>query len=94
MAQCLRIHCQIEQADLEVVYEFIQKIANKHKIEGLVQPVEGQRIRIVICGEKEGIESFLDELHKGGAKIPELVDFELEPFLKDKDYRGVFRVIR
>lgn len=94
MAQCLKIQCQVGQADVEVVYDFVQKIANKHKIEGLVQPVETQKIRIIICGEKEAVESFLDELHKGGPKIPELLDFELEPFLKERDYRGVFRVIK
>ena len=41
---------------------------------------------------KEGVDAFLDELHKS-AGAAELKEIEIEPFLKDKDYRGVFRII-
>ena len=50
------------------------------------------KARIVVCGPKEKVDEFLDIVHKGTAKyVPEEV--EIEAFVKDKDYRGVFRVI-
>jgi acylphosphatase len=94
MAQCLKIHCSSALADGDMLFEFIQKKAQQCGVEGLVQPVENLRIRIIVCGEKDDIEDFIEELHKGSPKIPELIDFEMEPFLKDRDYRGVFRIVK
>ena len=75
------------------LHNFIQKHAQKLDLEGSVQvmPIE-KKVRIIVCGLKEHVEDFLDLLHKGSGKyVPR--NIEVEPFLKDKDYRGVFRVI-
>jgi len=73
------------------IHDFIQKHANKLRIEGMVKVFDGS-VKITACGNKEAVDSFVDLLHKGHAKIiPDYV--EIEPFLRDKDYRGVFRVI-
>jgi acylphosphatase len=70
----------------------VQKAARNHHLEGLVQLVGENEVKIVACGKKEKVDAFVDEMHKeiAGKKIAHL---EVEPFLKDKDYRGVFRVI-
>ncbi len=91
MNKCLRI---VFTADFPEGFlrSFIQKEAQKFNIEGIVQVASEKEIRIVACGTKDEVDEFLDSLHKGSSKcIPE--DIQIEPFLKDKDYRGVFRVI-
>lgn len=75
------------------LHNFIQREAKKLNLEGMVQFLSNEnRIKIVVCGGKDSVDNFVDALHKGTAKLmPE--DIQIEPFLKDRDYRGVFRVI-
>ncbi len=91
MNKCLKISFAGEFSS-DFFHDFIQKHAKKLGLEGTVQVVHKDMVRIVVCGKKEAIDAFLDLLHKGTAQI-QLADIEIEPFLKDKDYRGVFRVI-
>ena len=91
MNKCLRI---VFTADVssDFLRSFIQKHARKMSIEGTAQVVALQKIRIIACGTKDNVEAFLDIIHQGSASCtPE--NIEVEPFVKDKDYRGVFRVI-
>lgn len=91
MNQCLQITFTPKK-DLEALYEFIQKQASKCGIEGTMQTVDATGIRVMACGSRDDIEKFLDMLHAGVAE-KKLDEIEIEPFLKDRDYRGVFRVI-
>ncbi len=92
MNKCLRITF-VANFPEGFLNTFIQKHAKKLNIEGMVQVISPEkRVRIIACGLKEDVDSFLDVLHKG-SPVCELEDIEIEPFLKDKDYRGVFRVI-
>lgn len=71
----------------------IQGVARKLGIEGTVQVIMPNEMIIIACGEKENIDNFLDAIHEGfgGSYAPEEV--LVEPFLKEKDYRGIFRVL-
>ena len=70
----------------------IQAAARKLNVEGTVQCVEPNEIVIIACGLKDNIDGFLDILHEGfGVNVPE--DVLVEPFLKRKDYRGIFRIL-
>jgi acylphosphatase len=70
----------------------IQTAARKLYLEGTVQLVEPNEIVIIACGSKDNIDAFLDNLHQGfGVTVPE--DVQVEPFLKEKDYRGIFRIL-
>jgi acylphosphatase len=91
MNKCLKIIFSGEFPE-DFFQEFVQKHAKKLKIEGTVQYAEKNVVRIIACGDKNSIDAFLDLLHKGpsGASVG---DIEVEPLLKEKDYRGVFRVI-
>ena len=71
--------------------EEVSKQAKKLEIEGTAQTVAGN-VNLIICGSKERVDLFLDAVHKGLAKATS-THLEIEPFLKTKDYRGVFRVI-
>lgn len=90
MNKCLRITLEgeIPEGFLRL---FIQKHARKLELEGTAQMIDG-KVRVVVCGNVESVDSFLDVLHKGSSTYTPQ-DIEVEPFLKDRDYRGVFRVI-
>ncbi|HSW73668.1 MAG TPA: acylphosphatase [Candidatus Limnocylindria bacterium] len=90
MNKCLKITLSGEFSS--TFRDALHKHAKKLKVEGTVQPLAEKSIRIIVCGTKDTVDAFLDELHKiaAAAKFKEI---EIEPFLKDKDYRGVFRII-
>lgn len=91
MSQCLRINFTMD-IPKNFLHAFIQKNARLLQLEGTVQ-IEGQNnIRIIVCGKKENIDQFVDLLHKRAIK-EELTNMQFEPFISDKDFRGVFRVI-
>ena len=90
MAQCLRISFMCEVPDT-FLHNTIQKNAKKLNLEGTVQMDNGN-ILIVVCGSKDTIDQFVDVIHKEIIKkVAE--NIEIEPFIKEKDYRGVFRII-
>ncbi len=91
MSQCLRIICMVGRAR-ELLYSIVRQQAEKLGIEGMIVPFDETSVRVVACGSKEEIEAFLDALHKSAAE-DKFKSFEIEPFLKDRDYRGIFRVI-
>lgn len=92
MNKCVRIVFRIKGVALDAC-SFIQKEARKYSLEGMVQ-IEGDdgEGNLVACGHKQDVDDFVDILHKG-TKGSSFEDIQIEPFLKDKDYRGVFRVI-
>jgi acylphosphatase len=91
MKQCLKITVFTKPTG-DFLQDLIRKQATKFSLEGTAQVAEDEKIIIIICGEKENIDHFLDALHKGTAtQKPDRI--ELEPFFKEKDYRGVFRII-
>lgn len=70
----------------------IQGTARKLGVEGTVQFSEPNEVLIIACGEKDSIDAFLDAVHEGfDGTVPE--DVLVEPFLKEKDYRGIFRIL-
>jgi acylphosphatase len=70
----------------------VQDAARKLDLEGTIQFVEPNEFVIIACGSKENIDGFLDNLHQGfGVNVPD--DVIVEPFLKEKDYRGIFRIL-
>lgn len=92
MNKCLKINFATEYP-AGFLQEFVQKHARDLGLEGLAQvmPVERNTV-VLICGPKEDVDAFVDMLHKG-TKDTQLKNISVEPFLKVKDYRGVFRVL-
>ena len=91
MKKCLKITF-ISSKTEGLLQDFIQKNARMLNLEGTVQFIEPNEISIIACGLKENIDTFLDVLHQGfGSQIPE--NIYVEPFLKEKDYRGTFRIL-
>ncbi len=91
MKKCLKITL-ITKMVKSGVRDAIQGAARKLDLEGTVQFIEPTEMVIIACGEKENIDAFLDVVHQGfGGMVPE--DVLVEPFLKEKDYRGIFRIL-
>ena len=71
----------------------VQKHAQKLDIEGIAQVVMAdKKVRIIACGIKDSVDDFLDVLHKSFSQHA-IQEVEIEPFIRDKDYRNVFRII-
>lgn len=90
MDRCLKISVSGTIPD-NFVETIIQTSARQCGLEGTVQAVDAHHIYIVACGEQEFLDQFLDILHQRNKAGVD--DIEIEPFLKAKDYRGVFRII-
>ena len=93
MKRCLRITITAEFPK-NFLQSCVQKNAKSLNLEGTAQFVsgEGNTVLINICGSSDLLEEFLDLFHKSVSQV-DIDEIEIEPFLKDKDYRAVFRII-
>lgn len=91
MNKCVRVSCTISQPKSNLALE-IQKNAKKLEVEGHIQVFDG-KLQITACGNKDKVDDFVDIVHKMCVQNPDTDILEVEPFMKDKDYRGVFRII-
>lgn len=91
MNKCLKIMLKVEPKD-GFLQNIIQKYARKYDLEGFAQQWAKDQVKIIVCGQKDMVDSFVDIIHKEAHKT-HIHAIEIEPFLKDRDYRGVFRVI-
>lgn len=92
MNKCLRISFEAK-VSLEFLRDFVQKEAQSLGLEGTVQIMESsEKVLIIVCGKKQSTDDFLDTLHKELAEH-NIQIIGVEAFVKNKDYRGVFRVI-
>lgn len=93
MNKCLKITFYGDLPD-DFLTEVVQRYAKKLQIEGIAQhdQAHGRCIRVIACGARDDVDAFLDNLYKDAAES-ELESVEAEPFIKDRSYRGVFRII-
>jgi acylphosphatase len=90
MSQCLYV--SFEGKNAKKLVQAVQKKARELSLEGTAQTQTERKVLIMICGTKENMNDFVDLLHKEMAKKT-IENLQIEPFLKTRDYRGVFRVI-
>lgn len=91
MNKCLKITLTLDPKE-GFLQNVIQQNARKFELEGIVQALSSDKIKIIVCGEKEQVDFFVDSIHKESIEAV-IKDIEIEPYIKDRDYRGVFRVI-
>ena len=91
MRKCLKIKV-MGNVQANAYRSYIQKIAKNHAVEGVVQVAEEDSILIYACGYSDKLDMFIDDLYNGNPEggIKGLI---AEPFIKEKDFRGVFRII-
>jgi len=92
MNKCLKITFPVA-CTLDFLRTFVQKHARDLDLEGIAQVVVAENsVIVLVCGPKDSVDQFVEILHKGTKKI-NISDITVEPFVKVKDYRGVFRII-
>jgi len=91
MKQCLKI--TVSGNVQNVGYrKFIQEYAQKLKVEGTAQNSENGSVIIYASGPTDMLDEFIDMLYKGPSKA-DIENVAAEPFMTEKDFRGVFRII-
>ena len=70
----------------------IQLKAKELEIEGLMQATSDSQLRIMVCGQDAKLDDFMDYLYDFLPTINASLN-DLEPFIKDREFRGIFRVI-
>lgn len=90
MNQCL--HITFLSKSTKKLLSDLQQKAREVSLEGSAR-IEGEHNAIiVVCGPKEKINDFVDFLYQEVAKKT-IENLMIEPMLRGKDYRGIFRVI-
>jgi acylphosphatase len=91
MKKCVKItfHVPLKKGFLN---DFVQHTARSLGLEGVAHPHGADIVKIVAFGDVAAIDDLVDILHKESVKYA-ITQIEIEPFLKDRDYRGIFRVI-
>lgn len=90
MRKCLIIKIT-GNVQLDTFKVAIQKNANRLNIEGTLQNQESGII-IYACGALDNLDKFIDTLYSSPDKS-KIKDITTEPFVSEKGYRGVFRII-
>lgn len=77
----------------EALQNFLNKEAHKGSLQGTAHSEGNDHIKIALFGAKDKVDQFVDNLYDHSAKL-NLSDIEVEPFFKNKDFRGVFRILK
>jgi acylphosphatase len=94
MKKCIKITCTLTSTELKegLMRDVVQEQARALGLEGSAQMVLPNSLKIIVYGEVEAVDSLLDILHKESSKYA-IDAIEVEPMIKDRDFRGIFRVI-
>ncbi|MGB8468179.1 MAG: acylphosphatase [Candidatus Babeliales bacterium] len=92
MSQCLHITFLVKNKNF--LQDVVQKKARQLGIEGVVQGLNApeSQVKMIACGTRDALDQLVDALHQGVGKN-HISDMAIEPTLKERDFRGVFRVI-
>ncbi len=71
---------------------YVKKQAERLKVEGTAQNIEGGDVIIFACSSSEVLDEFIDVLYEG-PKEASIANVVAEPLVAQKDFRGVFRII-
>jgi hypothetical protein len=91
MKKCLKIVLSGSFSH-DFLRETLVLFVRKFDVEGSAKMTDPHQIVVLVCGNKDIIDQFLDKLHLAHHTW-NLDSIVIEPFLKDKDYRGIFRII-
>jgi acylphosphatase len=91
MKKCVKITFHIPPKK-DFLHSFVQKHARSFGLEGVAQLQAPDMVKMVVFGEMDSIDNLLDLIHKEADK-QKISQIEIEPYIKDRDYRGIFRVI-
>ena len=91
MIQCLMITLTVGSLK-GFLDRFVKNNASKLHLEGVAQLISDDHVRIIVCGKSRDIDDFVDVIYEKSSKF-KLDDIQIESYFKERDYRGVFRVV-
>ena len=91
MRKCLKIHVSGKVQGVSY-RSTAQKNAQQLGIEGTIQNADDGSVVIFACGASERLDKFIDTLYLGTA-TSQISDLSVEPFVNEKNFRGVSRII-
>jgi acylphosphatase len=93
MYKCLKISFSATNIPENFLRNHLLKKAKTLELEGTAQMVKTENIiRVILYGFKEGVDKFVDFLQQGPGSVT-LENLEVEPSIKERDFRGAFRII-
>ncbi|EKD23225.1 MAG: hypothetical protein ACD_82C00193G0002 [uncultured bacterium] len=72
--------------------EFVKKYANKYGLEGSARLVSKNQVKLIVCGDSDKVDDFIGLLYQNFEKY-KIEDITVESYFRERDYRGIFRVI-
>jgi hypothetical protein len=80
--------------DVDSLYKVLKKKVDFKEVEGVAQVCDDQEqeVELVLYGPKDSIDEVVDAIDEVAMK--EEITVSVEPFLKEEDFRGVFRFIQ
>lgn len=91
MKKCIKIEFAVQNPQDFLKKVIAKEIKNK-SLEGLAQVLPESVVQVCVCAEEDELDDLVDVLYAHVAQY-KMTDVIVEPFLKDKDYRGVFRIL-
>lgn len=92
MYKCVKVRVQCRAECSHAVRQGIEQHARSLDIEGVLHARGDAVLEILVAGTKEQIDAFIDRLVQFKHES-QIEGFEVEAALKERDFRGVFRVI-
>lgn len=92
MKKCVRITLELSEGR-DILESQIKRYARNVGVEGIAYHTQGDEYEIIVNGEKENVEKFIDKAHEAVIQAGS-EEFLVEPATKEEDFRGVFRVLQ
>lgn len=94
MNKCIKIMWRISDQKVEsVMLSAIQRSADTLAVEGILCVKTPQLFEIMVAGEKQAVDKFLDEVYQIIEVPSNLGELEIIAAAKERDYRGIFRIM-
>lgn len=94
MYKCIKIMWHISSHAVEsILLHSIQQSADGLSVEGILCAKSPDLLEIMVAGEKQAVDKFLDEMYCLVESSKKSGDLEIIAAAKERDYRGVFRII-
>lgn len=94
MHKCIKIMWHIPCQKVEtVLLTTIQHAADILSVEGILCAKSPKLFEIMAAGEKQAVDKFLDEVYRLVEFPKKLGELEIIAAAKERDYRGVFRIM-
>lgn len=94
MNKCIKIMWHMPSEPVEsVLLSAIQQSADNLSVEGILRIKTPQLCEIMAAGEKQAVDKFLDEVYRIVEAPQNLGELEIIAAAKERDYRGIFRIM-